>query len=120
MNQQYSEIREGLIALLCVGDKIYYIYNPVGLLWDMKTKFKHSIPITIRENTVVSITDKHVLVTSSYTGDKPFEVDFKFVQAYEGKLYCHPKFNIEKKLCTPQEIIDDIASIVNSKETVYE
>lgn len=117
MTQEYELIREGLLALLCVGDKIFRIH-PITGAFDLKTK-EHTRYHTIAESTVIKFDENdNTLQIISNTGFKEW-VDKSRIEAYEGRLYA---WNfVDRYYETKHEgKVDEMIKIIKSDQTVFE
>lgn len=113
--REYEELKEALIALLCVGDPIYHIFRPIGTIWDHKTHGPKSAPYMVLERAIMEINEGTVKVCSIYTEDQPTVWSFKSMEMYEGKLYLWPAV-----CATHEEKLVRLAEIVKSHEARYE
>lgn len=113
MTSKYEEMREALIALLCVGDKIKRIH---GIPDDYNSKTRsYNHHWEIRSSYVEEITDNDIKIRTSNTADSN---TLKYIEAYKGELYfwgnidCFPVPKRENK-------ITQIMKIVESKDTIH-
>jgi hypothetical protein len=82
MTLEYKQMREALIALLCVGDKIPRIHKMPGKYHrDTNT---HDYYYHIKYSTVVEITENDINLLTSKTIHLGA---LKWIEAYEGELY---------------------------------
>jgi hypothetical protein len=87
---EYKLIREGLIALLCVGDRINCIYTMVNGELDLESD--ELIPCeseshTIRHYTVAEVSDGHTIGIKR--DNHPYRQPLDNIFAYQGKLYVY-------------------------------
>jgi hypothetical protein len=111
MDEDYELMKEALIALLCVGDRIYRVYgSSVGLS-------RAAVP-TIALATVTEIISKtEIVVKRSYTGPGSVE-NVRSIDVYEGQLYV---WNVGTHLYDlPQkERLEKLAEIVKMESTQH-
>lgn len=109
--EDYELLKEALIALLCVGDRIYRVYgSSVGLS-------RAGVP-TIALSTVTEIISKtEMVVRRSYTGPGSVE-NIKSIDMYEGNLYI---WNTGSHLYSlPQkERLEKLAEIIKMESTIH-
>jgi hypothetical protein len=118
----YFRVRDALIALLCVGDKINCIHS------GMKDKYKGMMgynhePITLYEThntiieyTVVAIVDNATIRLSTPKGNI-YDQQLHFMYAYEGQLYI---WNGDK-LCnfSHEERLKMVIDAIESNNTLW-
>jgi hypothetical protein len=113
MTQEYEIIKKGLISLLCVGDKINYIYRGMGIFDAVTKKFTPTYRV-MRCLITGIIDDKRITLMTIY--DTHSVRLTRMTEVYKGELYLHDfgqPMDHERRLSKMAEILED-------KETVYE
>jgi hypothetical protein len=95
MTDGYEEIREALIALLCIGDKIYYIHS-----WD-----NHDI---ITKSYIIEIFPGGLAIQNRVTIRRTCY--FSWMEHYEGKLYIWENFRIMRRELKIEAMIEILKS----------
>lgn len=113
MTQADCKIREGLLALMCVGDNIYHLNtNSNGDITTMNGPYLN----VIRTCTITEIVSKTKIRIQSKTGF--FYQDTKWIDEYEGELYIwnargwYFENNYEKRL-------EKMANVIKAKDTLH-
>lgn len=103
MDEEYFQIREALIKLLCIGDEMNIIYarNDAGI---------KSFSV-IKKCIVMDINDRHIKVQS--TPYNTFLVEIINVEAYEGKLYIWETTGLHSRK------VKNMIEIIKSKGTAH-
>jgi hypothetical protein len=83
--KDYRHIRDGLVALLCVGDKIYRIRATSGYNHREKTHYRYYV---IATSIITEIVNSDVFKISAYSGGEPTTVEYTHkIDMYNGELY---------------------------------
>jgi hypothetical protein len=108
MTQEENKIREGLVALLCVGDTIKHL--GVGVVSSYITD-------VIREDTVIQILDENMLRMRAY-GGAIYLQSLDSIDEYNGELYI---FNDNGKYYHDDydERMKRLIRIINSDQTEF-
>jgi hypothetical protein len=101
MNEEYAIIREALIALLCVGDKINYIH------------YCSDGHYSIRESLIVAIHKKGIVIQNWAATDEICSLNA--IEHYQGELYIweEPQVMRDRK-------IERMIEIIESDDTDFE
>jgi hypothetical protein len=104
MDEDYSVIREALLALLCVGDEIYYVFQGIGNRYHVRLC---TIDKILNEDQIVINSGNLGFMTIQYT---------ELVDVYNGKPYiwsaCHIRdFNGR---------LEKLSEIIKSEDTLFE
>lgn len=115
--EEYKIIKEGIISLLCVGDKVYYIYRRIENVYNYDSKWTTQVHYVIRECTITHICDNIIQIESLQLGTKaPQCFDLEFVEMYDGRLYRYPVLDDKNSL---QRLVD-VTNIIESEDTEFE
>jgi hypothetical protein len=110
MNEEYEIVREGLLALLCVGDRINYLLTGIG---DIDTNY------TIAVHFVNTILDDGNLMIRDDLGYSHY-LPLKCVEVYKGKLYAMDIPHLVYAFRSPERIERMNNIIENNKlERIY-
>jgi hypothetical protein len=77
MTQEDYKIREGMIALMCVGDKILHLHGD-----DETSNYPLKV---VRTCTILEIHEKNIKVVDAT--DAPYIADINLIDEYKGQLY---------------------------------
>jgi hypothetical protein len=83
MDESYDLIRDGLIALLCVGDKIFHLYHGLGYYDHKKEKF--TTPYKIKQCTIIEVNDSTIRILTPLGYDSTHSINM--IDVYKGQLY---------------------------------
>jgi hypothetical protein len=108
MTQEENKIREGLIALICVGDRIKHV--GMGVISSYITD-------VIREDTVIQILDDNMLRMRT-RGGVIYLQSLYFIDEYNGELYIFNDTGVHHNI-DYDERIDMLTSIINSDQTEF-
>jgi hypothetical protein len=84
MEEEYEMIREGLLGLICIGDKINHIFFGSGGSRGI-----------IKPYYVIEISDKEPFFLVTNETGRSHEISSNMIEAFSGELYtwnCPPKF----------------------------
>jgi hypothetical protein len=112
--EEYNAIREGLIALMCVGDRIFYIYHGLGSFNQETQQFDTTIKV--KKCTITEIIDDgcaiKMVTESSYTSIQHTNM----MDIYKGQLYIWNESKPTDRLARASKI----ASIMEHPDTMLE
>jgi hypothetical protein len=113
MTAEYEIIREGLIALLSVGDKINYLYDGIGFRDDETGKY---IPeYRVMRCTITKIIGYGKIAILTTHGPNTIRYT-KMIDVYKGELYLHDIGQPEDR----DKRLARLTRMLEAKETVYE
>jgi hypothetical protein len=112
---EYEQIREGLIALICVGDKIHRIYRVRGSY--NKYTGVCDIYYKVTDNTITHIPDGRSigLGGSQFRTVQPTEL----IEHYKGELYFWSALDMYQ-IHTRAQKLSKMVQILESDDTVFE
>jgi hypothetical protein len=116
MDKEYKIIREGLIGLLCVGDRIRRLHRVLGS-FNHKTQ-SHDIYYFVSLDIIKSITpgESIELVLSSGFGTR---LPLRNIEVYKDELYAFSLSDISKEL-NHEEKMRRLIELLEDQNTSYE
>jgi hypothetical protein len=102
MTKEYEMIREALIALLCVNDKVYYIHR-----WNGFNIIRKSYVTSILPNIGITIQNRYTINTNCSFGS---------MEHNEGKLYIWDDIGQMRR----KKKIENMMEILKSDATTFE
>jgi hypothetical protein len=121
MTQDYYDMREGLLALLCVGDAIYRIFSsPYSNHYVARGQYNYSLLqsdtyCTIREYTVAKILKNGKIKIRTSGGNESTE-STNFIYPYEGRLFIWTEDSLSA--FTHEERAAKVAEILDAKKYI--